>query len=335
MALASASLLCMKIYAIVLSIFSTIALLPWSSTVAQQTYPNKPIRLIVPYPPGGPADLIGRGINERLAKRLGQPVVIDNRPGAASVIGAELAARSTPNGYTLLVATVTTLAANPALNKKLPYHPERDFAPVAMLGASPYLLGINPTVPAKTTAQLISYAKANPGKLSFGSAGTGSSAHLAGEMFKHMAGIDIVHIPYKGSGPAVVDLLGGQIGLMFSSISTFKVHLESGRLRALAISTAKRSSAVPDIPTLNESGLKGYQTRSWNCVVAPRGTPANIIQLLNKEINVVLDSPEVATRLKEQGIETDLGAPAELGTYIKEEIARFQKLIDAIKLTVD
>ncbi len=317
------------------TLVSTLGVFTCSNVSAQQPYPTKPIRVIVPYPPGGPADLIGRGINERLAKRLGQPVVIDNRPGAASAIGAELAARSQPNGYTLLVATVTTLAANPALNKKLPYHPERDFAPVAMLGASPYLLAIHPNVPAKTTAQLIAYAKANPGKLSFGSAGTGSSAHLAGEMFKYMAGIDIVHIPYKGSGLALIDLLGGQVGLMFSSISTFKTHLDNGRLRALGISTIKRSAAVPDIPTLDEGGLKGYQTRSWNCLVAPRGTPAPIVLLLNKEVNAVLDSPEVSTRLKDQGIETDLGTPAELGTYIRDEIQRFQTLVNAIKLTLE
>ncbi|MCW5604227.1 MAG: tripartite tricarboxylate transporter substrate binding protein [Burkholderiales bacterium] len=319
--------------ALLLLALSTMAVLPCSGAIAQpQPYPNKPIRLIVPYPPGGPSDLIARVVNERLAKRLGQVVIVDNRPGAASIIGAEIAARSPPDGYTFLVATATTLAANPALNSKLPYHPERDFAPVAMLGASPYLLAVNSGLPVKTAAQLIAYAKANPGKLSFGSAGTGSSAHLAGEMFKHMAGIDIVHIPYKGSGPSLIDLVSGQIGLMFSSISTFKPYIESGRLRALAVSTIRRSQVVPDIPTLDESGLKGYQTRSWNCVVAPRGTPMHVIQQINREINAVLGSPEVASNLKAQGIETDLGTPAELSAYIKDEIARFQNLINAIKL---
>jgi tripartite-type tricarboxylate transporter receptor subunit TctC len=271
-------------------------------------------------------------VNEMLGKRLGQPVIVDNRGGAASIIGAEITARAPRDGYTLLVATVTTLAANPALNANLPYHPVRDFAPVAMLGASPYVLAVHPSVPARNAAQLIAYAKANPGKLSFGSAGTGSSAHLAGELFKYMAAIDIVHIPYKGSGPAIVDLVGGQIGLIFSSVSGIQPHIDAGRLRALAVSTAKRSASVPDIPTLDESGLKGYQTRSWNSLVAPRGTPAPIIQRLNKEVNAVLATPEVGDRIKKQGVETDPGTPDDLAKYIKEEMSRFQTLVDAIKL---
>jgi tripartite-type tricarboxylate transporter receptor subunit TctC len=303
-----------------------------SAVAQQQPYPTRPIRLVVPYPPGGPSDYIGRAVNEMLGKRLGQPVIVDNRGGAASVIGAEITARAPPDGYTLLVATVTTLAANPALSPKLPYHPIRDFAPVAMLGASPYVLAVHPGVPAKTAAQLVAYAKANPGKLSFGSAGTGSSAHLAGELFKHMAAIDIVHIPYKGSGPAIVDLLSGQIGLIFSSVSGIQPHLDSGRLRALAVSTAKRSASVPGIPTLDESGVKGYQTRSWNSLVAPRGVPEPIIQRLNREVNAVLSTPEVGDRIRKQGVETDPGTPADLGKYIRDEIARFQNLINAIQL---
>jgi len=298
----------------------------------EQAYPTKPVRLIVPYPPGGQADLLGRAINENLAKRTGQPVIIDNRGGAASAIGAEIASRSPADGYTLLVATVTTLAANFALRAKLPYHPERDFAPVAMLGGTPYLLAVHPGVPVKTPAQLIGYAKANPGKLSFGSAGTGSSNHLAGELFKHMAGIDIVHVPYKGSGPAAVDLISGQIGLMFSSISLMKQHVDAGRLRALAVSTTKRSSTAPDIPTLAESGLKGYQAQNWNCVVAPRGTPAPIVLRLNREINAILNTPAVGNRIRELGIEMETGTPDELGRFIREEIARFQNLVKAIGL---
>lgn len=297
---------------------------------AQQGYPSKPVRLIVPYPPGGPSDLIARAIHESLAKRLGQTIIVDNRGGASSMIGAEIAARAPADGYTLLVATVTTLAANPALTQKLPYHPERDFAPVAMLGASPYLLAIHPGVPAKTPAQLISHAKSNPGKLSFGSAGTGSSAHLAGELFKHMAGVDIVHIPYKGSGPAMVDLMSGQVGIMFSSVASMRPHIDAGRVRALAVSTIKRSAAMPELPTLNESALKGYQTRSWNALVAPRATPVPVIQRLNRETNSILNAPEVGGRIRDQGVETDPGTPDDLAAYIKDEIARFQNLINAI-----
>lgn len=298
----------------------------------QQPYPSKPIRLIVPYPPGGPTDLIGRAVNERLATRLGQPVIVDNRGGAASIIGAEITARAPADGYTMLVASVTTLAVNPALNSKLPYHPERDFAPVSMLGSTPYLLAIHPAVPAKSVAQLVAHAKANPGKLSFGSAGIGSGNHLAGEMFKHMAAIDIVHVPYKGSGPAMLDMMGGQIAFMFSSVSVLKPHVDAGRLRALGISTAKRSVTVPDIPTLDESGVKGYQTKSWNSLVVPRRTPAAIVQRLNTEINAVLKTPQLADQLKQQGIEPEPGTPGELAKYIREEMARFKNLIDAIGL---
>lgn len=302
------------------------------SASAQQAYPSKPIRLIVPYPPGGPTDLIARAVSEPLARRLGQAVLVDNRGGAATVIGAEIAAHSPPDGYTALLATVTTLAANPALNSKLPYDPERDFAPVSMLGGQPYLLVIHPAVPAKSVAQLVAHAKANPGKLTFASAGVGSGAHLAGEMFKHLAAMDIVHVPYKGSGQAMSDLMGNQVTMMFGGISALYPHVQAGKLRALAVSSAKRSTAVPDLPTLAEAGVQGYQTSSWNSMVVPRGTPLPIIQRLNKEVVAVLNQPEVLSRLKQQGIEPDPGTPAELSSHIKNEMMRFQNLIKAIGL---
>lgn len=295
-------------------------------------YPVKPIRLIVPYPPGGSADLIGRAVNELLAKRLGQPVIVDNRGGAASIIGAELTARAPADGYTVLVATITTLAVNPALYRKLPYHPERDFAPVSMLGSTPYLLAVHPTVPARSVAQLVAHAKANPGKLNFGSAGIGSGNHLATEMFKHMAAIDIVHVPYKGVGAATVDVLGGQIAILLGGVSVLKTHADGGRLRALAVSTARRSAIAPDIPTLDEAGVKGYQTKSWNSLVVPRNTPATIVQRLNTDITAVLNAPQLADQLKSQGIEPEPGTPAELARYIREEIVRFQNLVNTIGL---
>ena len=303
-----------------------------SGAAQQRPYPNKPIRLIVPYAPGGSADLIGRAVNEMLARRLGQPVIVDNRGGAASIIGAEITARAPADGYTLLVATITTLAVNPALNSKLPYHPERDFAPVSMLGSTPYLLAVHPTVPARSVAQLIAHAKANPGKLNFGSAGVGSGNHLATELFKHMAAIDIVHVPYKGVGAATVDVMGGQIGLLLGGISVLKPHADAGRLRALAVSTAKRSTIAPEIPTIDESGVKGYQTKSWNSLVVPRRTSAAIVQRLNTEINAVLNTPQLAELLKSQGIEPEAGTPADLASYIREEIVRFQNLINTIGL---
>src|SRR4051812_7764527 len=225
-------------------------LLMCSAAPAQQAYPTRPIRLIVPYPPGGPTDIIGRTINDRLGKRLGQQVVVDNRAGAATVIGADIAAHSPADGYTLLLATITTLAVNPALKPKLPYHPERDFAPVSMLAAQPYVLVVNPGVPANSVSQFVAYAKSQPGKLSFASPGMGAGAHLAAELFKHMAQIDVVHVPYKGGNPAMMDVIGGRCAYVFGGISAVQPHVLSGKLRALAVSTAKRSAALPDIPTI-------------------------------------------------------------------------------------
>jgi tripartite-type tricarboxylate transporter receptor subunit TctC len=302
---------------------------------AQQDYPNRPIRLIVPYPPGGPTDLIGRVVSELLSKRLGQQVIVDNRGGAATVIGAEIAARAPADGYTLLLATVTTLAVTPALQNKLPYHPERDFTPISMLAAQPYLLAVTPSLPATSVKQLVAHAKANPGKLSFASAGIGAGAHLAGEMLKHMAAINVVHIPYKGTGPAITDLISGQVAFMFGGISAIYPHSLAGRLRVLAVSSAKRSPALPDVPTVAEGGIPGYGTNSWNSLVAPRATPGHIVERLNAETVAVLNQPEVRERLKVQGIDPDPGTPAQLAVHIKSELARFDKLIKAIGLKAE
>ncbi len=306
-----------------------------SAASAQQAYPTRPIRLIVPYPPGGPNDILGRAINDRLGKRLGQQVVVDNRAGAATVIGADIAAHSPADGYTLLMATITTLAVNPALKSKLPYHPERDFAPVSMLAAQPYVLVVHTGVPANSVSQLVAYAKTQPGKLSFASAGIGAGAHLAAELFNHMARIDVVHVPYKGSSPAMTDVIGGRCAYMFAGISAAQPHTVSGKLRALAVSTAKRSAAAPDIPTIAESGLPGYQMNTWNSLVVPRGTPMTIVQRLNTEIVGVLNEPEVKERLKQQGIDPDPGTPAQLAAFIKSEVARFDSLIKAIGLKTE
>jgi tripartite-type tricarboxylate transporter receptor subunit TctC len=312
-----------------------VLLLMSSVASAQQAYPTRPIRLIVPYPPGGPTDIIGRTINDRLGKRLGQQVVVDNRAGAATVIGADIAAHSPADGYTLLLATITTLAVNPALKAKLPYQPERDFAPVSMLAAQPYLLVVHPGVPANSVSQLIAYAKTQPGKLSFASAGIGAGAHLAAELFKHMAQIDVVHIPYKGSSPAMTDVIGGRCAYMFAGISAAQPHTLSGKLRALAVSTAKRSAALPEIPSIAESGLPGYHMNTWNSLVVPRGTSATIIQRLNTEVVAILNEPEVKERLKQQGIDPDPGTPAQLAAHIKSELARFDSLIKAIGLKAE
>ncbi len=306
------------------------ALLP-AAAVAQQ-YPGRPVRLVVPYPTGGPTDLIGRVTADLLSKRLGQQVIVDNRGGAATVIGAEIVARAPNDGYTLLVATITTLAVTPALQKKLPYDPERDFAPITMLATQPYLLAVTKGLPANSVSQLVAYAKANPGKLSFGSAGVGAGAHLAGEMLKHMAALDVVHVPYKGTGPAITDLISGQIAYMFGGISAINPHVQAGRLRALAVSSAKRSASLPDMPTVAEGGVTGYGTSSWNSLVAPRGTPPAVLARLNADTLAALSQPEVRDRLRTQGIDTEPGTPAQLAAHIKSERARFDKLIRAIGL---
>jgi len=306
-----------------------------AASFAQQDYPSRPIRMIVPYPPGGPTDIMGRLTSEVLSKRLGQNVVVDNRGGAATAIGAEMAARSPADGYTLLVSSETTFAVTPALKNKLPYHPERDFAPVSQLTTQPYVLAVSPSLPVNSVSQLVAHAKANPGKLSYGSAGTGGANHLAGEMFRHVAGIDILHVPYKGNGPAIVDLIGGQIALMLGSISSLYPQAASKKLRLLAVASAKRSTAAPEIPTFTESGMAGYQVSGWNCLVVPRGTPQHVIKRLNAEIVAGFNQPDVVERLRKQSIEPVAGTPEQLAAHMKSELARYQKLIKAVGLTVE
>ncbi len=297
-----------------------------------QAYPTRPIRLIVPYPPGGSTDFIARSISDRLAERLGQTVIVDNRGGAATVIGTEMAARAPADGYTLLIGTVTTLAVNPVLKSRLPYHPERDFAPISMLAAQPYLLAVHPSLPANSVQQLVAHAKANPGKLNFASAGLGSSAHLAGEMFNYMAGVVIAHIPYKGTGPAIIDLMGGRVAMLYAGVAVLRTYAVSGKMRLLAVTTAKRSAAVPDIPTVAESGIPGYETNTWNSLLAPRGTPPAVIGQLNTATVAILNQPELRERLVQQGADPDPGTPAQLAAHIRAEIARFTKLAAAIGL---
>ena len=306
-----------------------------ASSFAQQDYPARPIRLIVPYPPGGPTDLIGRLTSDVLAKRLAQNVVVDNRGGAATAIGAEMAAHSPADGYTLLVSSETTFAVNPALTSKLPYNPERDFAPISLLTTQPYVLAVTLSLPVNSVSQLVAYAKANPGKLSYGSAGAGGANHLAGEMFKHVAGIDMVHVPYKGNGPAIIDLIGGQIGVMIGSISSLYPHAAAKKLRLLAVASATRSAAAPEIPTFAEGGVPGYRVNGWNCLVAPRATPQPVIKRLNAEIVAGFSQPDVVERLRKQSIDPAAGTPDQLAAYMKSEIARYHQLIKAVGLKAE
>jgi tripartite-type tricarboxylate transporter receptor subunit TctC len=325
----------MELLKLTCTAFLAAALSIAAPSIAQQDYPARPIRLIVPYPPGGPTDLIGRLTSDVLAKRLAQNVVVDNRGGAATAIGAEMAAHSPADGYTLLVSSETTFAVNPALTSKLPYNPERDFAPISLLTTQPYVLAVTLSLPVNSVSQLVAYAKANPGKLSYGSAGAGGANHLAGEMFKHVAGIDMVHVPYKGNGPAIIDLIGGQIGVMIGSISSLYPHAAAKKLRLLAVASATRSAAAPEIPTFAEGGVPGYRVNGWNCLVAPRATPQPVIKRLNAEIVAGFSQPDVVERLRKQSIDPAAETPDQLAAYMKSEIARYHQLIKAVGLKAE
>jgi tripartite-type tricarboxylate transporter receptor subunit TctC len=311
-----------------LGILATVVMLSASTAAAQ--YPVRPLRLVVPYPPGGGTDLIARTLAERLGERLGQQIVVDNRGGASTIIGAEIAMRMPADGYNLFVATVTTLATNPVMHRKLSYDPVRDFEPVSLLATQPYVLTVHPSVPVASVPQFIAYAKANPGRLTVGSPGQGSGGHLAGEMFKHLTGVDFRHVPYKGIGPAVTDLLGGHISSAFAGVTTVRAHAAAGKLRALGVTTAHRSASAPDIPTIAESGVAGYETNTWNSLVVPRGTPRAIIERLNTETVASMGRADVREKLREQGADAALSTPEELAKHIQAEIARFKRLATAV-----
>jgi len=299
---------------------------PALSSSKGQAYPVKAIRVISGFPPGSGADITARVIGARLGEALGQQIVVDNRPGAASNIAAGLAAKSLPDGYTLFIGTVAN-TINATLYSNLPFDFARDFAPVALTTAAPNVLVLHPSVPAKSVKELIALAKSRPGRLNFASAGTGTAPHLSGELFNAMAGVRMVHIPYKGSPPAVTDLLAGEVALMFSPSSTVLPHVKTGRLRALAVTTAARLPSLPELPTIAESGLKGYETITWFGFVAPARTPPAVVTRLNAEIVKVLALPEVRNLFASQGIETLGGTPDHFASYIRDEIAKWAKVI--------
>ena len=299
-----------------------------------QDYPAKPLRLVVPFPAGGGTDIVARTLGERLAAELGQPVIIDNRPGAGTVIGTDNVAKSAPDGYTLLMATFAH-AVNPALQSKLPYPTTQSFAPVALVGRSPNVLVVNPAKPFKSVADVLAYARANPGKLSYGSFGNGTSAHLAGELFKSLARVDIVHVPYKGSSPALTDLLGGQIDLMFTTVASVAQYIKSERLRALAVTSAKRSAAYPKLPTIAEAGVPGYAAESWYGIYVPAGTPAPIIARLNQAVHAAVKSEAFKSRIEEEGLMLASGPPEELSQYVRAEQARWQRVVTDAKIKAD
>ena len=296
------------------------------SGAAHAAYPTKPIRVIAGFPPGSGADITARVIGAKLGDALGQQVVVDNRPGAGSNIAAEIAAKSPADGYALFIGTVAN-TINATLYSKLPFDFARDFAPVALTTAAPNVLVVHPSVPAKSVKELIALARSRPGQLNFASAGTGTAPHLSAELFNAMAGVKMAHIPYKGSPPAVTDLLAGEVALMFSPSSTVLPHVKTGRLRALAVTTATRLPSLPELPTVAESGLKGYETITWFGFVAPARTTPAVVTRLNAEIVKVLALPEVRNLFASQGIETLGGTPDHFARYIRDEIAKWAKVI--------
>jgi tripartite-type tricarboxylate transporter receptor subunit TctC len=297
-----------------------------ASGVHAQGYPNKPIRIVVPYPPGGFNDTLARTVGQKLNEAWGQPVVVDNKPGGGTLIGTDAVAKTSPDGYTLLI-TPFAFAVNPSIFKKLPYDPLKDFAPITLAAATPNLLVANASVPFNSLKELIASAKAKPGRLSYASTGTGSSNHLSMEKFKQMAAVDIVHVPYKGSAPAVTDLIGGQVDLMFDNIPNVLPHVKAGKLKGLAVTSPKRSSHVPEVPTVIEGGVPGYEVSVWFGIAAPAGTPEPIITKLNTEIVKVLNLPDVKEKFAAQGVDVVGSTPTEFAAHIKSQMATWDKVV--------
>ena len=311
--------------------FAAMMLLGLAQWAAAQAYPTKPVRLVVPYPPGGPTDFVGRAISARLTELLGQQMVVDNRPGAGTIIGSELIARAAPDGYNLLFGTGGGTFLAPLILPKVPYDPQKDFAPVAMLVISPQVLVVHPGVGANSVKELIAVAKAKPGQLNFSSVGTGTSPHLGGELFKSLAGVDMVHVPYKGTAPAMTDLIAGRVQLAWSSIPTVLTHVQAGRLKMLGIGGTRRSPALPDIPTIADT-LPGFELVTWYAIFAPTGTPAAIISRLNAETAKVLRDADLVKRFSEQGLEPTVMTPAELKRYTENDVNRWARLIKAANI---
>jgi tripartite-type tricarboxylate transporter receptor subunit TctC len=301
---------------------------------AAERYPVKPVRMLVGYPPGGPTDLAARLAAQHLTEAFGQQVIVDNRPGAGGTVSATVLAQSNPDGYTLGLGSNGEMAIAPNLRSKLPYNPLRDIATVSRIGASQLVLIVHPSVPAKSVKELIALAKAKPGVINFASSGTGSTAHLCSELFKSMAAIDIVHVPYKGAGPAMTDLMGGQVQMLITGYSAAVPHVKAGKLRALGVTGAKRLASAPDLPTIGEA-VPGYDVTSWYGIIAPRGTPAAVIDRVHREIAAMARKPDIAERLAALGIEPEGNSPREFAAQVKSEIAKWGKVIKTAGVKVE
>ncbi len=311
-----------------------LALAPFA-VQAQAAFPSKALTIVVPFSAGGTTDILARVVGQYMSKDLGQPVIIDNRAGAGGNIGAQMVARAAPDGYTLLMGTVGTHAINQSLYKKMPFDPIKDFAPITRVALVPNLLVANPGQPYKSVKELIAYAKANPGKVTFASSGSGTSIHLSGEMFSQMAGVEMQHIPYKGSAPALTDLLGGQTAIMFDNMPSVIGHVKAGKLRPLAVTTPQRSPALPDVPTIAEAGVPGYSATSWFGLLAPASTPAPVIAKLNASILKALADPEVKKKMAEQGAEPHGEKPEQFAEFIRSETAKWGQTVKKSGATAD
>jgi tripartite-type tricarboxylate transporter receptor subunit TctC len=317
-------------------------ILPWflwalfsSAHLLAQSYPTKPIRMLAPYPPGGGVDIAARTIGQKLSETFGQQIIVDNRPGAAGNIGMEIAARAAPDGYTLIMSSAGPVAMNPGLYPALPFDPLKDFAPVALAASTVYALVVPAALPVKSVKDLIALAKAQPGKLTYASSGVGGPPHLAFELMQLTAGIRMIHVPYKGAGPALADLLGGQVTAFFADLIAARPHLASGRLRALGVSSAQRAPSAPDVPTIAEAGLPGYEATGWSGVLAPAGTPRAIIQKLNAEIVRVLPLPDVKERLAGDGSEFGKNTPEQFARFIRAELEKWRKVIKTANVRLE
>ena len=310
-------------------------LLSFASLAAAQAWPSKPIKYIVPFAPGGTTDILARTIGDKLSVVLGQPVIIENKPGAGGSVGAEVTARAAPDGYTIMGGTISTHAINASLYSNLPYDPVRDFVPITLIARVPNMPVINPAIPANDVKELIALMKARPGTFTFASSGNGTSQHLSGELFKSMAGVEMQHIPYKGSPPALQDVMGGQVSMTFDNITTAWPLTKGGKLRALAVTTAKRSPIAPDVPTLAEAGLVGYEIGSWQGVFAPAGTPPAIVRRLNAEIVKIINAPDVQEKLLGLGAEPVANTSEEFATMVKAEVVKWGDVVRKSGAKVD
>src|SRR6476620_8470469 len=312
-----------------------LALCAGTTTAGAQSWPGKPIKWVVPFAPGGTTDILARTIGEKLTTALGQPVIVENKPGAGGGVGADFTAKAAPDGYTIMGGTISTHAINASLYKSLPYDPVKDFVAITLIARVPNMLVVNPSIPANNVKELIALLKANPGKYSFASSGNGTSQHLSGELFKSMAGVDMQHIPYKGSPAALQDVVSGQVTMTFDNITTAWPLAKAGKLRALAVTTAKRSPIAPDVPTLAEAGLAGYEIGSWQGVFAPAGTPVDVVKRLNTEIVEIITMPDVREKLVGLGAEPVGNTPDEFAALVKSEVVKWAAVVNQSGARVD